>query len=124
MNEESMIAPSGTPDEADTDIISLLKKIQQQVLSLERKMDLMIRQMRERRPGERESSNRPSQKRPFSKQYRPFNHPRDRGRGEQGHNPRESDSAPRHFYENRPRGKSRGPNPRKKSFSFERKDKE
>ncbi len=124
MNEESSITRSATPDESDTDVVSLLKKIQQQMLFLERKIDLMIRQSQERQPGDRESSNRPSQKRTFSKQYRPFDHSRDRSRGEHGHNPRESDSAPRHFYENRPRGKSRGPNPNKKSFSFKRKDKE
>jgi hypothetical protein len=124
MNEESSIPPSAIPDESDTDVVSLLKKMQQQMLFLERKIDLLIRQSQERQPVEKTFPNRPSQKRPFTKQYRSFDHPRRRSGGEQGHSPRESGSAPGHFYENRPRGKSRSINPKKKSFSFKRKDQE
>jgi hypothetical protein len=124
MNEELNIPPSAIPDGPDTEVFDLLKKMQQQMLFLERKIDLLIRQSQDRQPGERPFSNRPSHKRPFSKQYRPFDHSRHRSRGEHGHNPRESESAPVPFYENRPRGKSRGANPRKKTFSFKRKDKE
>jgi hypothetical protein len=124
MNEESSIPPSAIPDETDTDVASLLRKMQQQLLFLERKIDLLIRQSQDRQPAERTSPHRPPQKRPFSKQYRPFDHARRPSRGEHGHSPRESDSTPGHFYENRPRGKSRGPMPKKKSFSFKRKDQE
>ena len=124
MNEESSSTPPVTPDGVDTDVVSLLKKMQQQMLFLERKIDLLIRQSQEKQPGEKTFLNRPSQKRPFSKQYRSFDHSRNRSRGEHRHSPRESDSAPMPFYENRPRGKGRGSNPRKKSFSFKLKDKE
>ena len=122
MNEESSITPSAIPDGPDTDAVSLLKKMQQQLLFLERKIDLLISQSQERLQGEKASSTRPSQIRPFSKQFRSFDHPRQRSRGDQRYSPRESDSAQGHFYEHRPRGKSRGPNPKKKPFSFKRND--
>jgi len=82
MNEESPITPSAIPDESDTDIVSLLKKMQQQLHFLEKKIDLLFRQSQERQPGEKTFPNRPSQKRPFSKQYRSYDHSRHRSRGE------------------------------------------
>ena len=42
MKEESTINPSAVPDETDADVVSLLKKMQQQLLFLERKIDLLI----------------------------------------------------------------------------------
>ena len=124
MNEESSITPSPIPDEPNTDVVSLLKKMQQQLLFLERKLDLLISQSQERLHAEKSSSNRPSQKRPFSKQFLPFDHPRRRSREEHGHGPGVSGSAHGHFYEHRPLGKNRGPNPKKKPFPFKRKDQE
>jgi len=124
MNEESSITSSAVPDEPDTDVVSLLKKMQQQLLFLEKKVDLLISQSHERPPRGKASPDKAFQKRPFSKQFRSFDQPRRHGRGDQAHGPREGDSAKGHFYEHRPGGKSRGPNPRKKSFSFKRKDQE
>jgi hypothetical protein len=122
MNEESSITPSANQDGSDTDVVSLLERMQQQLHFLERKIDLLISQSQERLHGKTASSDRPSQKRPFSKQFHSFDHPRRHNREDHKHSPRESDSAQGHFYEHRPRGRGRGPNPKKKPFSFKRKD--
>lgn len=124
MNEESSITPAAVPDESDTDVVSLLKTMQQQLHFLERKIDLLISQSQKRPHGENDSPDRPSHKRPFSKKFRSFDHPRRPNREDRGYGPREGDSTRGHFYEHRPGGKSRGPNPKKKSFSFKRKEHE
>ena len=124
MNEDSIITPSEIPGGLDTDVVSLLKRIQQQLLFLEKKVDLLLSQSQERRHGEKTFSDRPSQRKPFSKQLRSLDHPRHRSRGDHEYGPREGSSVPGHFYENRPRGKSRRPNRSKNPFSFKRKDKE
>ena len=124
MNEESSIHPSAVPDEPDTDVVSLLMRMQQKLLFLERKIDLLISQSQEKPSGEKASPDGPFRKRSFSKPFRSFEHPQRHGKGEHGHSPRERDSAQGHFYERRPREKSRGPSSRKKPFSFKRKDRE
>ena len=124
MKEESSINPASVPDEPDTDVVSLLKRMQQQLLFLERKIDLLISQSQEKPSGEKASPDRHFRKKPFSKPFRPFDHPQHHGRGGHGRSPRESDSPQGHFYERRPREKSRGPSSRKKPFSFKRKDRE
>ena len=123
MNEESSINPMAVSDESATDVVSLLKRMQQQLAFLERKIDLLITQSQER-PSGGKSPDRPFRKRPFSKPVRSFDHPQRHGQGEYGHSPRERDSAQGHFYERHLREKSRGANPKKKSFSFKRKDRE
>jgi hypothetical protein len=124
MNEESSINPSAVPDESDADVVSLLKRMQQQLLSLERKIDLFISQSQERPSGGKAFPDRPFRKRPFSKPFRSFDHSQRQGKGEREHSPRERGSAQGHFYEHRPGEKSRGPSSKKKSFSFKRKDRE
>jgi hypothetical protein len=124
MKEESSITPSSVPDEADADVVSMLKRMQQQLLSLERKMDLLVSQSRERPSGGKSSPDRHFGKRPFSKPFRSFDHPRRHGKDEHEHSPREKDSVQGHFYEHRPGGKSQGPSPKKKPVFFKRKDRE
>jgi hypothetical protein len=127
MNEESNINPPAVPDESDTDVVSLLKRMQQQILSLEKKINVLISQSQERPSGERVSPDRPFRKRSFSKPFRSFDGPPRHGKGEHGRSPRERDATQGHFYEHRPGEKSRGPSgpsPKKKSFSFKRKDRE
>ena len=124
MKEESSNNPSAVPDESNTDVVSLLKRMQQQLLFLERKIDLLISQSKERPSGEKASPDRPFRKRSFSKPFRSFDHPQRHGKGEHGHSPRERDTAQGHFYEHRPHKKGRGPGPGKKPFSFKRKDHE
>jgi len=121
MKEESSINPSAAPDETDTDVVSLLKRMQQQLLLLERKIDLLISNSRERSSGET-STDRPFRKRPFSKPFRSFDHPQRHGKGEHAHSPRERDSVQGHFYEHRPHEKNRSSSPRKRPFSFKPKD--
>jgi hypothetical protein len=124
MKEESSINSSAVPDESDTDVFSLLQKMQQQLLLLERKLDLLLSQSKGKPFGEAASQDRSFQKRHFSKPFRSFGNPQRHGRGEHGHVPREGDSAQGHFYEHRPREKSRRPNPNKKTFSHNRKERE
>jgi hypothetical protein len=124
MKEESSINLAAVSDESDSDVVSLLKKIQQQVLFLEKKIDLLISQSQERPSRERSSPDRPFHKRPFSKPFRSFDHPQRHGKGEYGRSSGERDSAQGRFYERRPHDKSRGPNPKKKPFFFKRKDRE
>jgi hypothetical protein len=124
MKEESSNNPSAVPDESNTDVVSLLKRMQQHLLMLERKIDLLISQSQEKPSGQRTSPDRPFRKRPFSKPFRSFDYPRRHGKGEDGHSPRDTDSAPGHFYEHRPHEKSRGRNPKKKAFSYKHKDRQ
>jgi hypothetical protein len=121
MKEELSINPSAAPDETNTDVVSLLKKMQQQLLFLERKIDLLITNSRERSSGET-GRDRPFQKKPFSKPFRSFEHPRQHGKGEHTRNPREGEPAQGHFYEHRPHDKNRGSGLMKKPFSFKPKD--
>jgi hypothetical protein len=122
MNDEWSAEPSAAPDESDTDVFSLLKSMQQQLLLMEKKIDRLISHSQERPSGEK-SSDRTFRKKPFSKPFRSFEHPQRHGRGEYGHGNRERDSAQGHFYEHRPSKKGRGPGPGKKP-SFKRKDNE
>jgi len=124
MNEESTLNPSAVPDPTDNDLVSLLKRMQQQLLLLEKKVDLLIRRSQEKTFGEKPPQDRPFRKRPFSKPFRSLDRPQRHGQGEREHNPRERDSPPGHFYERRPKEKSRGSNPGKRPFAFKRKDRE
>jgi hypothetical protein len=119
MNEESNSNTPAVPDPPDTDLVSLLKKLQQQLLILEKKVDLLIG-----RSQEMPFQDRPFRKKTFSKPFRSFDQPHRHGKGEREHHPRERDSAPGHFYERRPKEKSRGANPKRKPFGFKRKDRE
>jgi hypothetical protein len=124
MKEEPSVNPSAEPDES-TDVVSLLKRIQQQVVFLERKIDMLISQSQERPSGNSTSPDRPFRKRPFSKPFRSFDHPQRNGKREYGDRPKERDSGPGHFYDRRPGNKSRGPSiHKKKPFAFKRKDRE
>jgi hypothetical protein len=124
MKEESSIIPEAVPEESGTDVVSILKGMQKQLLFLERKIDLLISQSKERSSEGNTSTDRPFRKRPFSKPFRSFDNPPRHGKGEQGRNPRDRDSTPGHFYEHRPNDKSRGQGPKKKPFSYKRKDRE
>jgi hypothetical protein len=123
MKEESGINLFPASDESDADVVSLLKKLQQQVLYLERKIDMLISQSKDIPSREQTSPDRPFRKRPFSKPFRSFDHPQRHGKGDYGHSSGERDSAKPRFYERRPPQSSRGPNPKKKPF-FKRKDRE
>jgi hypothetical protein len=124
MKEESNITPEAVPEESDTDIVSILKGMQKQLLFLEKKIDSLLSQSKERSSAGNTSPDRPFRKRPFSKPFRSFEHTPRHGKEERERAPRERDAAKGHFYEHRPHEKSPGRGPRNKSFSSKRKDKE
>jgi hypothetical protein len=122
MDQESNITPSAIPDGAEDEVVSMLKKLQQQLLFLEKKVDLLISQSKERPHGDRAVTDRPFRKRPFTNRVHASEYPRHRPKGEQRSSPSESDSARGHFYEHHLRGKSHGPIPKRKPISYKRKD--
>jgi hypothetical protein len=126
MNEEPNFNPSVEPDQAEPDLVSLLKRMQQQLLHLEKKVDLLLSRSQEKSFEERPSQDRPFHKRPFSKPFRSFDRSPHHGKGEREreHSPRERGAAPGHFYDRRPKEKSRSVGPRKKPFVFKRKDRD
>jgi len=129
---------------AEQDILVLIRKMQQQLVFLEKKMDILIGQ----------SSGRPYSEKHFSKPFRSFGRSdRYSGRGqvnasgeksfergrhfEKRHseenrgfdhkkkaydNSRESGIKPERHFEKRPEGEKRGFDPKKKPFSYRRKD--
>jgi hypothetical protein len=124
MNEDTSINPSAVPDQSSTDVVSLLKKVQQQLLLLEKKIDLLVHQSQERSRGEKTPPNMAFRKRPFSKPFRSFDHPQRHGKGAHGHGSGERDPAQGPYYERRQREKNRVPHHGKKPFAFKRKDRE
>ena len=78
MNEHMKQDTPVTP-QAESELLVLVKKIQQQLAFLEKKIDTLIKQP----PS---STERPFQKRRFSKPFQPggFKHPHHRNQGEQG----------------------------------------
>jgi hypothetical protein len=121
MKEDTSINASAAPDEAD--VISLLKKMQQQLLFLERKIDLLIGSSRARSSGDA-FKDRPFRKSPSMKPFRSFDQPQRHGKGEPARGPREKNSVQGHFYEHRPREANRGAESGKRPVSFKRKDRE
>jgi hypothetical protein len=129
MNEEPSINPSAVPDQSDADIVPLLKRMQQQLSSLEKKIDTLINQSQEKPFREKSFPNRPFRGRSFSKPLRSFDQSQRNGKGEREYGPREHgsrerDAAQGRFYERRQRDKNRGSDPKKKPFFFKRKDRE
>lgn len=130
MNDESPVNATEEEDPSETDLVSLIKRMQQQLNYLEKKIDVLISQsqpkpFRERteRPF-RERPERPYQKRTFSKPSRSFDRPRPHSREERESSPREREAAPRRFYERFDPAKKRGANPKKRPFSPRRTDRE
>jgi hypothetical protein len=130
MNDESPVNTAEEEDPSETDLVSLVKRMQQQLNYLEKKIDVLISQsqpkpFRERteRPF-RERPERPFQKRTFSKPSRSFDRPRPHSREERESSPREREAAPRRFYERFDPAKKRGANPQKRPFSPRRTDRE
>ncbi len=117
MKEKFSDDPSATPDvsDKDNDILSLIKRMQQQMALLERKIDILIRQSQERQPREKSGSDRPFRNGSYAKPFRSFDQPRRHGKGEYGRGQRDKDPSQGRFYERRPH---------KKPSSFKRKDRE
>jgi hypothetical protein len=144
MSERSQHNAFLHPAPADQDVVALIKKMQQQLVFLEKKIDILINQ----------SQARPFSEKHFSKSFRSFGHPHrhsdrehdtasgekssDRGRhfekrhGEKNQsfgykrkaydNSRESDVGQEHHFEKRQGGEKRGFDQKKKPFYYRRKD--
>ncbi len=123
MKEEINVNRSAVPDQPDTDLVLLLQSMQQQLLQLEKKVDLLISRSEEKSK-ERPPHARPFERRSFPKQFRPHEHSQYRDKRERDRSPGERDSVPGHFNERRPQEKGRRSNPGKKPFAFKRKDRE
>jgi hypothetical protein len=108
MNEEIQDNDNLQSEPAEQDLVVMIKKMQQQLTFLEKKIDILINQ----------SEARPSGEKAYSKPFRPFNNQNRRpDRGHEGH------SGPRNYYSERSSESRHGGHPfkghqggRKKSF--------
>ena len=117
MNEHSKHEHSPAPQQVDLDMFAVLKKIQQQLTFLERKIDTLMKQPPERPFRDRE--------RPFSKPFRPggFGQQHRRDRGERGERPRERSFAPgRPSFDKPQGGENPAPERGRKAFFKRRKE--
>ncbi|MDP1854128.1 MAG: hypothetical protein Q8L26_08030 [Candidatus Omnitrophota bacterium] len=90
---------------AEQDVMALVKKMQQQLISLEKKIDILINQ----------SQDRPFRQKPFSKPFRSFGHHRRPEREHGDASEGKSFDRARHF-EKRPYGEKRGFGYKKESY--------
>lgn len=99
------------PPQADQDVLALVKRIQQQISFLEKKVDTLIAQLQER----------PTfQPRTFSRPHRPFGHAQHHGKGEHREGSGERDfNRPRHF-ERRNEDENKGFDRKKKPFYYKK----
>lgn len=121
MNDESKF---GDAPQNESDPVVLLKKIQQHLVFLEKKIDALIAQPQ----SQPHVQGQPSFKRNFSRPARPFGHPHGAGRGKHPHRPgaggppshgRSSHDRPSHdrpFDKPRGNGENRGFFRKKKPF--------
>ena len=77
------------PPQTEPEVLALIRKMQQQLAFLEKKIDILIKQSSEK------SFERPFQKRSFSRPFRPggFSHSHPRNQGERSNGPGEKDFA-------------------------------
>ena len=111
-------------DYSENEIVSLLKRMSQQLAFLENKIDQLVSQSQEKPFEKRHSSNQYFPRRSDSKPPRSFDRSERYGRGDRDRGPRERDAAPGHYYDRRKPEKKRGPVARKKPFFSHRKDRD
>ncbi len=107
---------SSVPPQSETDVVSLIKRVQQQLAFLEKKIDILIGQSQEK-----PFRGKPFPK-PFAKPFRPFSHSHHHDRAEREHGPRERDFSKGRHFEKHERGEDREFGPRKKPFFHGKKD--
>lgn len=103
---------SSVPPQAEMDVVSLIKKMQQQLSFLEKKIDILISQ----------SQEKPFKGRPFPKPFRPFSHSHHHDRGERDNSSRERDFSRGRPFEKHERGEHQEFGPKKKPFFHRKKD--
>jgi|WetSurMetagenome_2_1015567.scaffolds.fasta_scaffold630250_1 hypothetical protein len=117
MDSDEMLDDSG---EDDVDVASLFKELKQQLTMLERKVDMLISNSKERSFGAVPSRDRQfrngSGPRP-SRPSRPYEHSDRFSRGDdRNRNPRERESSHSHYFDRRKRDATKGAKPKKKPF--------
>ena len=112
MNEQFSHNPSVVPGPTNADVVALIKKMQQQLEFLEKKIDTLINQ----------SQEKPFQEKRFSKPFRSFGHSPRYGKGEHDRSPRERDFDQGRHSEKRPGDQNRSFGQKKKPFFHKRKD--
>jgi hypothetical protein len=120
MKEETNDSQPAAPAQPDTDLVSLLHAMQQQLVHLEKKVDQLLSRSQEKSFEERPSHARSFGRRPVSRPFRSHEHSHPNDKREREHGPRDRDSVPGHFYERRPQEKARRPGPKKKPYAFKR----
>lgn len=111
MSEQFKHNGSLPPASTEQDVIALVKKMQQQLVFLEKKIDILISQ----------SQDRPFRQKPFSRPFRPFGYHRRPEREHENTSEEKRFDRPRHF-EKRHGQDKRGFDQKKKPFYFKRKD--
>ncbi len=114
MSEQFRDKTASVASQATPDVLGLLKKIQEQLFSLERKIDGMSS-----RPQER-SFNK---ERSFSKPFRSYGPPR-HASGDREYSPRKREFDQPRSFKKRPSDQSRRYDPKKKPFFQKRKERD
>jgi hypothetical protein len=104
------------PNQSGADVASLLEKVQQQLLFLEKKIDILIAQSQDKPFRGKPFLERPFRKRPVSKPFRSSGHSRSHGKGEQEYTPGGKDFSQKFYSQYRERNENRGSSANKKSF--------
>lgn len=112
MNEPFSHDPSVVPGPTNADVVALIKKMQQQLEFLVKKIDVLINQ----------SQEKPFREKRFSKPLRSFSHSPHHGKGEYDRSPRERSFDQGRHFEKRPGGPTQGFGQKKKPFFHKRKD--
>jgi len=107
---------SSVPPQAETDVVSLIKRVQQQLAFLEKKIDTLISQSQEK-----PFRGKPFPK-PFPKPFRPFSHSHHHDRGERDNSSRERDFSRGRPFEKHQGGENQEFGPKKKPFFHRKKE--
>lgn len=122
MSDESSISPAVEPEQSENELVLELKKMQQQLTFLEKKIDTLISQSQARPTGHRTSSERPFGRKPFAKQLHSFDRPRVHGKGERERRPEDRGVSQKRFYDRFAQGKKRSTHPKRKTFVSRKED--
>lgn len=103
---------SSVPPQAEPDVVAMLKRIQQQLVFLEKKIDTLINQ----------PLGRPFERKPFSKPQRSFGHPHRYGKGQQDNSSGEGNFGQGRRFDKQQGGGNRRFGQRNKPFYRRRKE--
>ena len=111
MNEHFKHDTSSAPPQGEVNVVALIQKMQQQLVFLEKKIDTLISR----------SSEKPFNRKNFSKPFRSFNSSHPQGKGEHNNSSRERGFAPGRHFGTPQAGENRGFGQSKKPFFRPRK---